>query len=164
LENGLIFQAILIPKSFIKTAMNTTETNLFSIGCRPELMFQDWDYIPDFLISEYSLHQDTFKYFELTDDMDEERAEAFEIYCSSIVSWPSNGNDLDETLRGFEESYQGCFSGSMKDPETAAGAVEFTYQYIEETNMLADVPKLLERYFDYKVFASDLFFRRILAV
>ena len=123
----------------------------------PELMFQDWEYIPDFLISECSLHEDTFKYFELTDEMGEERAEAFEIYCSSIVSWPSNGNDLEETLQGFEESYQGYYSGSMKDPKPAAGAVEFTYQYIEETGMLINAPDILVRYFDYEAFARDLF-------
>jgi antirestriction protein len=105
----------------------------------PEVMFQDWEYIPDFLISESWLHEDTFRYFEITDEMDQERAEAFEIYCSSIVSWPSNGNDLEETLQGFEESYQGYFSGSMKDPET-----EFAYQYIEDTGMLSDVPELLQ--------------------
>lgn len=118
----------------------------------PELMFQDWEYIPDFLISECSLHEDTFKYFELTDEMGQGRAEAFEIYCSSIVSWPSNGNDLEETQQGFEESYQGYFAGSMKDPET-----EFAYQYIEDTGMLSDVPELLQRYFDYEAYARDLF-------
>ena len=118
----------------------------------PELMFQDWEYIPDFLISESWLHEDTFRYFEITDEMDEDRAEAFEIYCSSIVLWPSNGNDLDETLQGFEESYQGYFSGTIKDPE-----LEFTYQYIEDTGMLSDVPELLQRYFDYEAFARDLF-------
>ena len=30
--------------------------------------------------------------------MDDDRGEAFEIYCSDIVSWPANGNDLEETL------------------------------------------------------------------
>jgi antirestriction protein len=84
--------------------------------------------------------------------MDLERAEAFEIYCASIVLWPSNGNDLDETLQGFEESYQGYFSGTIKDPE-----LEFIYQYIEDTGMLSDVPELLQRYFDYEAFARDLF-------
>ena len=34
---------------------------------------------------------------------------------------------------------------------------EYTYQYIEETGLLADVPATLERYFDYEAFAHDLF-------
>ncbi|GLU54936.1 antirestriction protein ArdA [Dyadobacter frigoris] len=139
---------------------NYTDTKEFYKNCYeyhrneflPELMFQDWENIPDFLISEYSLHEDTFKYFETIDEMGEERAKAFEIYCSSIVSWPLNGNDLDETRQEFEDAYRGYFSGSMKGPE-----LEFIYQYIEESGMLADAPKLLKRYFDYKSFAKDLF-------
>ena len=70
----------------------------------PELMFQDWEYIPTFLISESSLHEDTFRYFEVVSEMDEDRAEAFELYCSDIVSWPANGNDLEGTLEGFNEA------------------------------------------------------------
>jgi antirestriction protein len=40
----------------------------------------------------------------------------------------------------------------MKDPK-----LEFTYQYIEETGMLANAPDILERYFNYEAFARDLF-------
>jgi hypothetical protein len=65
------------------------------------------------LLSERSLHEDTFNYFELTDEIDPGRAEAFWIYFSSILPWPSNGNDLDETLQGFEGSYQSYFSRCM---------------------------------------------------
>jgi antirestriction protein len=73
-------------KAFYKDCNEYHRNAFLSDGCRPELILQDWEYIPDFLISECSLHEDTFKYFELTDKMDLERAEAFEIYCSSIVS------------------------------------------------------------------------------
>jgi antirestriction protein len=118
----------------------------------PELMFQDWEYIPSFLISESSLHQNAFKYFEAVSEMDDERSEAFEIYCSDIISWPANGNDLEETLEGFDEAYQGYYGWAMKDPKT-----EFTYQYVEDTGMLAGASSLLERYFDYEAFGRDLF-------
>jgi len=120
-------------------------------------MFQDWEHIPDFLISECSLLEDTFKYFELTDKMDLERAEAFEIYFSSIVSWPSNWHDLEETQQRLEESYQGYYSGSMKEPKPSAAAVGFTFQYIKKTRMLANAPDIRERYSDYEAFAKDLF-------
>jgi antirestriction protein len=105
-----------------------------SSGSRPELMFQDWEYLPSFLISESSLHQDTFKYFEAVSEMDDDRAEAFEIYCSDIVS------------------YQGYFGRVMKDPKT-----EFTYQYVVYTGMLSGAPEILEKYFDYEAFGRDLF-------
>ncbi|TKT92661.1 antirestriction protein ArdA [Dyadobacter frigoris] len=118
----------------------------------PELMFQDWEGIPDFLISECSLYEEAFKYFKAVSEMDDDRAEAFELYCSNIVSWPANGNDLEETLEGFNEAYQGYYGGVMKDPKT-----EFTYQYVEDTGMLAGAPSVLERYFDYEAFGKDLF-------
>ena len=84
--------------------------------------------------------------------MDDDKAEAFEIYCSDIVSWPASRNNLEETLEGFEQSYQGYFGGVMKDPKT-----EFTYQYVEDTGMLPGAPEILERYFDYEAFGRDLF-------
>jgi antirestriction protein len=66
--------------------------------------------------------------------MDDDRAEAFEIYCSDIVS------------------YQGYFGRVMKDPKT-----EFTYQYVVYTGMLSGAPEILEKYFDYEAFGRDLF-------
>lgn len=82
-----------------------------------ELMFQDWENVPDFLISEYSLDKEAFAYFEATREMDDETAEAFEIYCKQINYWPSNGYELDGQLKGFRESYRGFFGGSMKVTE-----------------------------------------------
>ena len=117
----------------------------------PELMFQDWEHIPDMLISESNLHEDAFKYFEIISDMDDDTAEAFQIYCTQIVYWPSNGNDLDETLEGFQESYQGYF-GKRNDPKT-----DFAYQFVEDTELLAGAPDILERYFDYEAYGRDLF-------
>jgi len=92
-------------EEFFKDCYEYHRNEFFSSGCRPELMFQDWENIPSFLISESSLHQDAFRYFEAVSEMDEDRAEAFELYCSDIVSWPANGNDLEETLEGFNEAY-----------------------------------------------------------
>jgi antirestriction protein len=114
----------------------------------PELMFQDWESIPDFLISECSLHKEAFA----TGEMGDETAEAFEIYCKQINHWPSNGYELENQLESFQESYRGFFGGSMKDPE-----LEYVYQYVEETGLPSGVPASLERYFDYEAFAKDLF-------
>jgi antirestriction protein len=139
-------------QEFYKDCYEYHRNEFLSNGCRPELMFQDWENIPPFLISESSLHQDTFKYFEALSEMDDDRTEAFEIYCSNIISWPANGNDLEETLEGFNEAYQGYYGGAWKDPKT-----EFTYRYIEDTGMLSQAPEILERYFDYEVFGRDLF-------
>ena len=118
----------------------------------PELMFQDWENIPDFLISECSLQKEAFAYFEAADEMDDETAEAFEIYCRQINYWPSNGFELENQLESFQESYRGFFGGSMKD-----ATLEYTYQYVEEIGLLSGVPSSLEKYFDYEAFARDLF-------
>lgn len=40
----------------------------------------------------------------------------------------------------------------MKDAK-----IEYAYQYVEDTGMLANAPATLERYFDYEAFARDLF-------
>lgn len=117
----------------------------------PELMFQDWEYIPDFLISESWLHSQTFDYMEAISEMDSERADGFELYCKHIVSWPEPGTDLQEQLDRFNESYQGYFPG----PGDAAE--EFAYQYIQDTGLLAEVSPTIQRYFDYSSFARDLF-------
>ena len=115
-------------------------------------MFQDWENIPDFLISECSLHKEVFGYFETVSEMDDETAEAFEIYYKQINYWPSNGYELDDQLEGFRESYQEFFGVSGKD-----ATLKFTYQYVEETGLLSGVPSTLEKYFDYEAFARDLF-------
>lgn len=118
----------------------------------PELMFQDWENIPDFLISECSLDDASFEYFEAAEDMDEDTRQAFEIYCKDINRWPSNKYELEDQLESFRDSYQGYFAGSMKDAK-----IEYAYQYVEDTGMLSGVPVTLERYFDYEAFARDLF-------
>ena len=46
----------------------------------------------------------------------------------------------------------GYFGDSGKD-----AALEYTYQYVEDTGLLSGVPQALERYFDYEAFAKDLF-------
>lgn len=118
----------------------------------PELMFQDWENIPDFLISECSLDQKAFDFFQAIEEMDDDTAEAFEVYCSQIDYWPSNGKDITEQLDDFQASYQGYFGGTSGD-----ATVEYAYQYVEDTGMLSNVPSNLERYFDYEAFARDLF-------
>jgi hypothetical protein len=67
------------------------------------------------------------------DDIDDDTAEAFKLYCEQISSWPSNGKRIDEQVESFQESSHGYCGGSMRDVKG-----EYTYQYVEETGMLAD--------------------------
>ncbi|WP_414617635.1 antirestriction protein ArdA [Dyadobacter sp. 32] len=118
----------------------------------PELMFQDWENIPGFLISECSLDDKAFDYLRAVDEMDDATAEAFKLYCEQISSWPGNPKSLDEQIESFQESYRGYFGGSMKDAK-----IEYAYQYVDEIGMFDDAPATLEWYFDYEAFARDLF-------
>ncbi|SKB52169.1 Antirestriction protein (ArdA) [Dyadobacter psychrophilus] len=111
-------------------------------------MFRDCENIPDFLISECNLDDYAFLYFEALEEM----GDAFKAYCEQISSWPGNAKALDEQLESFQESYRRDFGGSMMDTK-----IEYVYQYVDETGMLADAASALERYCDYKAFARDLF-------
>jgi antirestriction protein len=117
----------------------------------PEFMFQDWEGMPDFLISESYLSPLCFQYLDVVSDMEQHRAEAFEIYCSQIVRWSADG-DLDEQLQNFDECYQGYYAESAADPQ-----LEYAYEYVDQTGMLSDVSPTVQRYFDYEAFARDLF-------
>lgn len=139
-------------KDFLEDCFEFHRNEFDSAGCRPELMFQDWENIPDSLISECSLHKKAFAYFEAIREMDNETEEAFEIYCKQINYWPSNGYELEDQLDSFRESYRGFFGGSGKD-----ATLEYAHQYVEGTGLLSGVPSTLEKYFDYEAFARDLF-------
>jgi len=99
----------------------------------PELMFQDWEDIPDCFISECSIDEDFWLYMD-DDHCDDEAKEA---YCSCFGEW-------DES--DFEDRYAGKFS-SWED---------MAKDYVESTGMLHDVPDNLKNYFDYGAFANDI--------
>jgi antirestriction protein len=126
--------------------------NFHSDESDAELMFQDWENIPSFLICEYFLNPDAFLYFQEAAQIDSTTADAFRLYCEHMTSWPEFGTDFETMLEGFHQSYQGYYGGAMKDPKT-----EFACQYIEDTGLLCGVPELLERYFDYEAFGRDMF-------
>ena len=117
-----------------------------------ELMFQDYEKIPEFLISECSLDKNIYVYMEAVSEMDDLRAVAFEIYCTSIEEWLKRGDGIEELLDKFNDSYQGYYgkgSGDVKE--------EFAYSLIEETGLLSGIPEAITRYFDYEAYGRDLF-------
>ncbi|CAH0994218.1 hypothetical protein EMA8858_00327 [Emticicia aquatica] len=116
-----------------------------------EFMFQDWENIPDFLISECSLDDDAFEYFEAIAGMDDDKIEALEIYRDNILGkhYQISVSDL---LQQFEDSYQGYYGGKSDTAE-----VEYAYEYVEQAGFLNNCPDELSRYFDYEAYARDLF-------
>jgi hypothetical protein len=47
-------------------------------------MFQDWEDLSNFMISESSLDESIFEYLEVIEEMDDSRADAFDIFVKSV--------------------------------------------------------------------------------
>lgn len=118
----------------------------------PEPMFQDYENVPEMLISESSLDDNVYAYMEGVSEMDASRAEALEIYCTQIEGWLKRGDSFEDLLTTFNDSYQGYFGGSM-----TCAKEEFAYYLVEETGLLSGVSEILTRYFDYEAYGRDLF-------
>lgn len=109
----------------------------------PELMFQDWENIPDVLISESWLSENFFALRDAVEDLDDTEQEAFFVWCN-YKSHDLSEEDADDLVRDFQDEYQGQYD----DEE------EFAYQMVEECY---DLPDFAKTYFDHEKFARDLF-------
>lgn len=100
----------------------------------PELMFQDWEGIPDDMVSECSVDPKCWELIEAYDEFGEDAVKAY-IYC--FGEW----NERD-----FQDRYRGEFS-SWED---------MAEELLEETGTLESIPENLRYYFDYEKYARDL--------
>ena len=102
----------------------------------PELMFQDYEYIPDGYVSECHLNPAIFEVLEeLTDPND------YEDFCSFVSHFGKGA-----TVEKFRDSYVGHYDSEE----------DFARELVEQTTT-KDVPEFYLRYFDYKTYAQDLF-------
>lgn len=109
----------------------------------PEFMFQDWENIPDCLISESYLSE---KFFELRDalqELSEDEQNAFFVWCEYKFNDISE-KDVDLLVSDFKDEYIGDYD-SKKD---------FAFEIIEGNENLSDFAKM---YFDYEAYARDIF-------
>lgn len=109
----------------------------------PELMFQDWENIPDSLIGESWLSDNIFEVVEAITALDDTEQEAFNIWCND-TSTDMDTNDIDSLIKSFQDDYQGKYDNEE----------DFAYEIVEE---LYDLPDFAKTYFDYEKFARDLF-------
>ena len=100
----------------------------------PELMFQDWEGIPDGMMSECSVDPKCWDLIEAYDEFGEEEVHA---YCACFGEW----NESD-----FEARYRGEFSSWESMAE----------EFLEETGQLNEIPESLRYYFDYEKYARDV--------
>jgi antirestriction protein len=100
-----------------------------------EFMFQDWQDIPDAMISESYLNPEVWAWLEL-DEGEREMVAAFErLFCST------------EPLSTVQDACVG----------KADSELEYTEEYVDDSGMLEGVPDTLRNYFDYEKYARDLF-------
>lgn len=108
----------------------------------PELMYQDWDSIPQGLVSEYHLDHKIFDLIRETADFDEDTLQALWAWIS-LESIRLNEWDIDDLIEKFNEAYQGYFA-TEKD---------FAYYVVENFGY----PENMENFFNYDQFATELF-------
>jgi antirestriction protein len=105
----------------------------------PEFMFQDFQGFPRGMVGESFIKEDAWLWLDL-DDEEKEMYGAF--------MWLGLGcDDFETDIESCKEQYAGR-EGSELD---------FTYQIVEDTGMLANMPKELVYYFDYEAYCRDLF-------
>jgi antirestriction protein len=102
----------------------------------PEYMFQDFENFPKSFYGESSLDSRVFEWLEL-DEYDRNKVEAF------LDCFGDCAGDV------FEAANDSCHG-------TADSDLDFAYEYIDSTGMLADVPESIQSYFDYEKFSRDL--------
>lgn len=122
----------------------------FQAACRklhkdetdPEFMFQDWENIPDGLISECSISDELFTLIEASANSG--NGEAFSTWLLMYTISDFEGKDADDIEEMFNESYEGEYDS---EEDFASHMAEECY----------NIEGPLANYFDYGAYARDLF-------
>lgn len=100
----------------------------------PELMFQDWEGIPDKFISESHLAEDIWPNWI---DMDTSTR------ACCALAW--DNVDKNMTAKQVINRYAGAFDSE----------VDWAHEIWSDTGMLNDIPEFAQRYIDYTAYARD---------
>ena len=109
----------------------------------PEFMFQDWENIPEVLISEYEISETVFDLINKTENMPDTDMEAFTIWMEHY-EYDIEKLDVYDILNRFYDGYCGEYDSEE----------DFAYDIVETCYDLSEFAKT---YFDYDAFARDLF-------
>lgn len=100
----------------------------------PEFMFQDWEGIPNGMISECSIEPGVWDLLEAFENHNEDAVRA---YCDEFGEW--NESDFEDRYCGQWDSFEA-----------------YAEDFVESCGILSGVPDDFVRYFDYSAFARDL--------
>lgn len=109
----------------------------------PEYMFQDYENIPEGLIGESWLCENTFEVLETLGNLNENDLEAFLIWCDNDHKDFSK-SDIDELISDFQDDYVGRYDSEE----------DFARELVDGRSDLNDFAK---EYFAYEAYARDLF-------
>ncbi|OPC66677.1 antirestriction protein [Elizabethkingia bruuniana] len=109
----------------------------------PEFMFQDYENIPESLISEGWISDNLFEFIEVFGNMEENQKEPFLIWCNNGHRSLSE-EAINDLISAFESDYIGKYDSEE----------DFAIELVEERDDLSDFAK---QYFDYEAYARDLF-------
>jgi antirestriction protein len=98
-----------------------------------EFMFQDWEGIPDGMVSESHLSAEFWDWVQLDDD----DQELLSVYRSEV--------DQSGSLESARDDYMGTFSS----------AENWAEEYLNDSGMLSEVPENLRNYIDFEAYARD---------
>ena len=109
----------------------------------PEFMFQDFEAIPDSLISESWLSENFFPLRDALVELSDNEQEAFLVWCNN-GSYDLDSEDCHDLISSFKDEYFGEYESEE----------DFAYNLVEDCYNL---PEFALTYFDYEKFAKDLF-------
>lgn len=109
----------------------------------PELMFQDWEEIPEGLISECWLSENFFDLRDAMDSLKDDNQEAFMVWCTH-GSYDISREDAHILISKFRDEYCGKYNSEE----------DYAYEHVESCY---DLPEFAKTYFDYEKFARELF-------
>jgi antirestriction protein len=107
---------------------------LHSDEADPELMFQDWEGVPDGMISECSLSDEIFDFIQLDDKE------------KHIVATYRDNIDQTASIEDATEAYRGTYES----------AADYAEEFYRETGSLKDVPNEVAYYIDWEKVARDM--------
>ncbi|MBS0027224.1 antirestriction protein ArdA [Chitinophaga sp. 22321] len=109
----------------------------------PEMMFQDYENIPEGLIKEYWISEKVFEIIEAFANMDESQKDPFLIWCTN-KHYQLLKEDINDLISSFQDDYIGEYDSEE----------DFALELIE---LRDDLNEFAKRYFDYKAYANDIF-------
>lgn len=108
-----------------------------------EFMFQDYEGIPECLISEGWISDNVFEVLEALDELSDDEREAFDLWVADRGS-ELEKEDINRLVDTFRDGYCGLYPSEW----------DFAYELVNECYDLSEFAKT---YFDYEMFARDLF-------